>query len=670
MKKVKFKFKKSIKSSLILSFSTLVLLSSIALGIISLIVADNMISQEAENSLTTMSYDAARLEESRLKIQRRSLETIVNLQDIKSMDWNKQQPVLRSMLESTDFIEMGVIQPDRTIHYSNGSSIKMASADPAMKAIDQGENIIAFYTSPDTGELILIQAIPIKDSEKVVGALLGRMDGKSLTNMVSDTGYGKDGYGFIIDNNGTVIGHHDVNKVLSKFNPIEEVKYDESVAPMAHLVEEMLSNKKGFHDYSLEGHNFYAGYYPIEGTDWIIAITASESELYSSIPTLQKLIGTTLIFILLASILITYILGNSITKPIIKVVEFSKNIANLDLSANIDKKYLNRKDEIGDLTTAMQSILLELRKIIGDISESSKQLAASSEELTITSKQTANAAEEVAKTVEEIADGASEQARSTEEGTSKAMDLGETIKKVHEYIYNVNQSKDQVSSVVSDGIYEIDTLSKITAESTEAVDEIYQVIMKTNDSSNKIGEASKVIESIASQTNLLSLNAAIEAARAGEAGRGFAVVAEEIRKLAEQSEASTKVINTIVTELQQNTNNAVQTMERVANISEDQAKSVINSKNKYQQISESMESTNEALSMLSLSGNEMDNMKKSIMDILQNLSAVAEENAAATEQASATTEEQTASVEQIANASIKLSELAISLQSTIDKFIV
>lgn len=668
MKKIKFEFKKSIKTRLILSFSALVLLSSIVLSIISLQVANYIITKEAKNSLTTMAYDAARLEESRLETQRRSLKTIVELQDIRSMDWEKQQPVLRSMLANTDFIEMGVIQPDGTVNYSKGNSIQLGEADPSMKAIKEEKEIILFLDDPGTGELSLLQVIPVKNGGKVVGALLGRRDGKALTNMVNDTGYGEEGYGFVIDGNGTVIGHPDENKVFSQFNPIEEVKNDKSLTSLSRLFEDMISKKNGFYNYTFEGNNLYVGYSPIEGTDWIIAITATESELFSALPVLEKIMVIALGIILLISIVTTYLLGNSITKPIIKGVGYSKRIASLDLSKDIDKKDLAKKDEIGELANALQNILLGLRKIIHEINDSSEQLAASSQELTATSEQTANAADEVAKTVEEIANEASEQARSTELGTAKAIELGETIKSVYEYLNEVNHSKDQVNDVVSNGIYEIDSLSKITAESTEAVNEIYQVIIKTNDSSNQIGEASKVIEAIASQTNLLSLNAAIEAARAGEAGRGFAVVAEEIRKLAEQSEASTKIINTIVADLQQNTNNAVKTMERVSNISEEQARSVNNSKNKYQQIAEAMKVTNASLSRLNLSGDEMDKMRKSILDVLQNLSAIAEENAAATEQASATTEEQTASVEEIAHSSNKLSELAIRLRTAVARF--
>ena len=351
---------------------------------------------------------------------------------------------------------------------------------------------------------------------------------------------------------------------------------------------------------------------------------------------------------------ITYIFSKSFTKPIIQTAKYAQRIAELDIQEDIDAKYLRMNDEIGILAKAFQSVVDNLRNIIIEINGTSEQMASSSEELTSISGQAANASQEVAKTVQEIAEGASDQARLTEDGSSKALLLGENIGKVKEYISSVNVNANHVNDVVNTGIVEINSLYEITDESTNAIKEIYHVIMDTNESSAKIGEASSVIENIAAQTNLLSLNASIEAARAGEAGRGFAVVAQEIGKLAEQSKVSANVINGIVSELQNHIKSAVQTVERVSNISEEQAKSVINSREKYQLIADAINQTRQAVMQLNTSGEEMDQVKQDIMDVLQNLSAIAEENAAATQQASASTEEQTASIEEIAGASESL----------------
>jgi len=241
-------------------------------------------------------------------------------------------------------------------------------------------------------------------------------------------------------------------------------------------------------------------------------------------------------------------------------------------------------------------------------------------------------------------------------------------KKNQEHLGNVNSASNKVRDVVEEGLKEIDNLLRVTEESNEVAKEISEGILKTHESSSKIGQASNVIASIAEQTNLLALNAAIEAARAGEMGRGFSIVAGEIKKLAEQSSKSTKEIDEIVKELQSNAQHAVKTMERVSEITKEQTDSVMKNKDKYILIEEAMESTLEVLEELNASGQEIENMKNVIIDTLQNLSAIAEENSAATEEISASIEEQTAFIEEIANASDRLSDLAQKLQAIIEKF--
>ncbi len=232
----------------------------------------------------------------------------------------------------------------------------------------------------------------------------------------------------------------------------------------------------------------------------------------------------------------------------------------------------------------------------------------------------------------------------------------------------LNVATSRVSELVEEGLKEIGSLTKIAKESNDATEMVHLGIMKTNTSAKKIEAASQVIASIADQTNLLALNAAIEAARAGEAGRGFAVVAEEIRKLAEQSSTSTSTIDEVVSELQQNSNDAVRIMERVVAIMKDQTMSVEVAQSKYNEISGAIKKSEDAVQSLNMSSVKMDDMKNQIMDTLQNLASIAEENSASTEEVSAAVEEQNASMEEIASASEGLAELAENLQSIIKKF--
>lgn len=659
---------KSIKTKLVTYFSILILVSSITLGLISIQKASSALTAEAEKTLAALSFEAAKLTESRIKTQRKTLETLAALEIFQNMDWTEQQPILQNLVKRGDFLELGVMQLNGTVYYSSGSTIQLGESDPARKALAGDKNAQNFAINPTTNEIVLMYGTPIEKDGKVVGALLGRRDGNALSEIADDTGYGNKGYGYIIDSNGTVIGHPDREKVLNQFNPIEEAKNDESLASVATLFEKVFADKKGVSSYSYQGNDLYAGYAPIEGTNWTFIITANQNEVLAAIPELQKNIMIVMAIILLVSIALIYLVGSSIAKPIILSVKYSEKIANLDITQDIPKNFLKKKDEIGDLSKALQNITNSLRGIIKEINSSSEQLATASEELTATSQQSASAAEEVSQTVEEIARGASDQARNTEEGSSKAILLGEIIEKDQGYMRNLNNVSNKVAGVVNEGLKEIDNLSNITEESNGAIKEIYEVIFKTNESSNRIGQASSVIASIADQTNLLALNAAIEAARAGDAGRGFAVVAEEIRKLAEQSSTSTKAIDEVVNELQSNAQDAVKTIERVSTISKEQTISVMNSKDKYMLIAEAMKEAEQGVKLLNGSGEEMEKMKDEILNTLENLSAIAEENAAATQQATASMEEQSASVEEIASSSESLSNLAQKLYLIIMKF--
>lgn len=328
----------------------------------------------------------------------------------------------------------------------------------------------------------------------------------------------------------------------------------------------------------------------------------------------------------------------------------------------------SRNDEFGILGQVIKATNVNLKEILNRLLQTASQVTNTSQNLNYISQQSAQAVEGVAKSIEQIARSATEQVNDIENGVSQITALGDIIEKDQRYLNDLNNSAKIVKEMEDEGSIAIIELIERTKERERYTERIQEGIIKTNQSAEKINSASQMIKAVADQTNLLSLNAAIEAARAGEAGRGFTVVAEEIKMLAEQTSNSTKEIDKVVKELQSNSQNAVDVIDKSSAIAKKQEDSVLITNERFKGIAKAIEKTEVIINKLNFSGQDMEKKKDQIIDILKNLACIAEGNAASTQQVSASTEEQTASMMEIAAASHGLSELVKELHQAIDRF--
>lgn len=427
------------------------------------------------------------------------------------------------------------------------------------------------------------------------------------------------------------------------------------------------------------GDNYRSTYKPILSSDnevigsYFVGVPSQRVDNIAkeSISSIISFVIVGLIVILLIGSFLGFLLGRDISNPIITVTKIIQKQANLDFSLddklNIDK-YINRKDEIGIMIQSIKKMQENVVNFISKTADIADSVAVSSEELAAQSQQVATSSEEVGRTIEEIAQGVNDQAKDTEHTAENIEQLGNLLDDDVKNIEELNKAAQTIYTEKEEGFKILKQLVGKTEKSNAAAANIYKIILSNNESAEKIEVASTMIQSISEQTNLLALNAAIEAARAGEAGKGFWVVAEEIRKLAEDSNRFTGEIKMIIGELKSKSQHAVSAMDEVKIIVDEQTESVKQTEMKFDRIAESTELARNVVKQLNHSAELMLQNKDNIIQVVQNLSAISEENAAGTQEVLASMEEQVETIEKIASSGESLASIAEDLRILIEKF--
>lgn len=373
-------------------------------------------------------------------------------------------------------------------------------------------------------------------------------------------------------------------------------------------------------------------------------------------------------FVLIIALLVCAKIASAIARVIVQTETLLSSLADGELNLTVNERILRRSDEIGVMGHAVKRLLDELQSIIGSIKKNTDTLMRQGDNLETMASQTSTTADEISSAVEDISKGAVAMAEDIESATGQVANMGAIIEKIADSVKELDNLSEQMHESDVEASRIINELSESNDRTTDAIKKIEVSVHTTNDSVTRIQDAVNLIASIASETSLLALNASIEAARAGEAGRGFAVVATEISKLSEDSAQSTKTIEDIIHQLTVDSEASVRIMNEVNEIILEQQQKLVQTREKFDVVSTGIENSRKESSVISSQADECNSERGKVVDVIQNLSAVSEENAASTQETTASMQELNATINLLAEAAGELKSMAQVLEENVAFF--
>lgn len=469
-------------------------------------------------------------------------------------------------------------------------------------------------------------------------------------------------YAYLVSADGTMLYHPTAEKIGL---PVEN-------AVVTQLVGDLKNGKiadPACVEYDFNGVVKYASYYINPQGSYIVVVTADQSEAFQTVTNMRNVLLITVFLIVAGFVIIGCWAIHKMIKPLNLLTDSMDKIANLDLSSNGDQsKLLKRKDEIGLITNSMNNLHSELREIISVISSQGEKLSESNIQFAQGFSEIVETVDNVNVAVEEIASGSTSQAQETTTAGEHIADIGSAIESNSMSVNALEESIRKMNVLAKESEEMLLDLVKINGKTTDTINTVTEQTDLTNKSAGKINEAVVAIQDIASQTNLLSLNASIEAARAGESGRGFAVVAEQIRKLAEDSAQSATEIEAIVRELIDNSEDSVAKMHDLSEDSQVQADELNRTKESFNGLKREIDLVSAASKEIFDQTDSINTLKNGVNSVIEQLAAIAEENAASTQETSASMYTLTENIDKCKDETKVLAGLSEELSEQTRKF--
>ena len=473
-------------------------------------------------------------------------------------------------------------------------------------------------------------------------------------------------YTYIVDSEGNMLYHPNKDKIGKSVENVIVKGYIQDL-------KSGIKHDTGVVEYDYNGSIKYAACYTEGNGRFILVVSADDNDVLKDSASLIVKVTAISLLIGMAAIVVVFIFIRKIVAPLSYATNAVEELAALDFrvkNEQQERRFAGLKDEVGNIMRAVLKLRGELTAVVTELKNQSGNLFEQSDSLSKSASDTMNNMKDTDRAVDEMANGATMLAQETQSASENVIEIGNMIDKVNDNTEELAKDADNMKEL---GENAENILRQLIAGQKEMVTHIGVVNDKTheaNKAAGKISEVVNLITEIASQTNLLSLNASIEAARAGEAGRGFAVVAENIKQLAEQTTSSAADIQDIIHDLEQKSGETVEKTEAVNNIVNKQSEDMKQTADILNQVITGITGLIDKIDSIAVSVANMDKSKENVVDVIGNLSSVSQENAASTEETSASTTMAMETAKKIADEAVKLKDIAQELEDRMKQFII
>ncbi|WP_235206602.1 methyl-accepting chemotaxis protein [Paenibacillus tyrfis] len=594
------------------------------------------------------------------------VKILASTTDIRSNDAAAKTKFIKNFTESTKVFDgntfispNGIVTAD-TIEASVGVNL---GERPFFKNGLQGKSTYTeVLLAKTTGKRSIIVATPVKDAnDAVIGVLTGLVNFEGFMDkyvkplMINDG----EGYPIVVDSNG-IIQLHPVKELVGKSVA------DSGISPLLADILKVGNKQAGSTTYTDGGKTYMVAYSTIPQTGYGLYLHLPVKTITAEASKIEQNVLIILLIVIALVVVVAYFLGRQISRPIAEMAAVTKRVA--DGNLKVEPLPIRTQDEVGQLAQSVNTMVESLHTFVSQVTLTAEEVAASAEQLSVNAGETSKATQLIALTIEQMADGTERQMQGVEASVNAITEVANGVQQVAANAQQVTDSSQHTLQAATEGNQAIQTVTKQMQSINTTVNEIAANISSLGARSTEIENIAKVISGIATQTNLLSLNAAIEAARAGEHGRGFAVVANEIRQLAEQSSQSAAQIGELISTIQNETQNAVGSMEQGTKEVSLGIEVVNEAGKSFDLIRESINQVTNQIQNVTEYARQMQSSTGEAVELVSEISEVARQSADGTQNISASTQEQLASIEEVTSSSESLAKMAEDLQSIVKEF--